>query len=388
MTKLTLGIVAGEPSGDNLAAGMMAAMRAALPDTIQIKFVGVGGPKMIAEGLESLLPMEQLTVNGFVDPLLRLPQLFKIYRRILSEMTDAKVDAFIGIDFNVFNFLLERSLKKRGIKTAHYVSPSVYAWRAGRTKSVARSADLLLCLYPFEPDFYRDTPIQTAYVGHPMADSIAPDAGSLENKAIARASLEIAQDAIVLAVLPGSRGSEVKLMMPHFWAAADHFAKPLANVHIVIPCVRPNLREQVEGFIKSQPLVSGAGVTVYDGDARLALVSADIALVKSGTSTLETLLLNRPMVVSYRLGKYSYHLAKRLIRSPFIALPNILAGRELVPELLQYEGSAENLSVALVEQLRDKDLSQREFSILQNELRQGADQKAATAVLALMGIDL
>lgn len=381
---LTLGLLAGEASGDNLGAGLMQALKDLHGVDGDIRFVGVGGSRMQSQGLELLAPMDALAVNGFREPILRLPQLILLYRRLVKEFTHAGLDGFIGIDFNVFNFLLESALKRRGLKTAHYVSPSVYAWRAGRTKRVAKSADLLLCLYPFEPDFYTGTAVHAEYVGHPLADEIDPQAGANSGRQAARERLGVNANDTVLALLPGSRNSEVRLMLAPFLAAARLFAASHSPAHIVIPCLRPEIRATIEQGVQAYPDLQ---LTLYDGNARQALLAADVALVKSGTSTLEAMLLHRPMVVSYRLGGFSYQLAKRVVRTPFIALPNILAGRALVPELLQYAATGEALAQALTVELRQARESStyiERFEKLHDQLRQGADVKAAIAVLRLL----
>lgn len=381
---LTLGLLAGEASGDNLGAGLMRQIKDQLGPSQPVRFVGIGGPRMLDEGLDSLAPMEMLAVNGFRDPILRLPQLIRLLRQLIREFSTAGVDGFVGIDFNVFNFLLEAALKRRNIKTVHYVSPSVYAWRAGRVKRVAKSADLLLCLYPFEPVFYQATTVQAEYVGHPLGDEIDPTDGEPAGRIAARDALSIAHTDTVLAVLPGSRNSEVSLMLPHFLAAADLFAASHENVCVVIPCLRANIREQVEQALPQYPNLR---VCLDDTNARRALLAADVALVKAGTSTLEAMLLHRPMVVSYRLGGLSYQFAKRVLRTPFVALPNILAGRALVPELLQHAGSGQALAAALTTELasaRENPSYIEPFLQLHRQLRQGADAKAAVAVLRLL----
>jgi lipid-A-disaccharide synthase len=384
---LTIGLLAGEASGDNLGAGLMAQLEQqylASDPAASIRFIGVGGPRMQAAGLQNLASMDELAVNGFREPILRLPQLVRLLRRLIREFTAAEVDAFVGVDFNVFNFLLEGALKKRGIRTVHYVSPSVYAWRSGRTKRVAKCADLLLCLYPFEPDFYTGLPVRAEFIGHPLADEIDPRAGTDEARAAARAGLGVSEAHTVMALLPGSRSSEVALMIEPFLDAADIFSTRHAPVDIVIPCLRPHIRERVERAVAQHPTLE---VTLYDGNARQALVAADVALVKSGTSTLEAMLLHRPMVVSYRLGGLSYQLAKRVVRTPHVALPNILAGDALVPELIQDAATGPALAAALSEQLqrarRDSTVVDT-FLELHERLRQGADTKAAAAVLRLL----
>ena len=384
---LTIGLLAGEASGDNLGAGLMAQLQAQYRESdpaASIRFVGVGGPRMQAAGLQTLASMDELAVNGFREPLLRLPQLLRLLRRLIREFTVAEVDAFVGVDFNVFNFLLEAALKKRAIRTVHYVSPSVYAWRSGRTRRVAKCADLLLCLYPFEPDFYAGLPVHAEFIGHPLADEIDPQAGSDEARAAARQGLGVSATHTVMALLPGSRTSEVSLMIEPFLGAAEIFADQHAPVEVVIPCLRSHIRELVERAVAQHPALA---VTLYDGNARQALVAADVALVKSGTSTLEAMLLHRPMVVSYRLGALSYQLAKRVVRTPHVALPNILAGETLVPELIQNAATGSALASALSEQLestRNDSTVINAFKGLHERLRQGADTKAAAAVLRLL----
>lgn len=375
---MIIGILAGEPSGDRLGAGLMRALRARRRD---VHFVGIGGPLMLAEGLECLVPMERLSVNGFVEPVKRLPELVRILRLLLARFRTEQPLAFIGIDFNVFNFLLERLLKRRGLATAHYVSPSVYAWRRGRVRRIARSTDLLLTLYPFEPAFYADSTVQAVFVGHPLADEIDPEMSGDVAQRAARGRLALVGDGPVVAVLPGSRSAEVKLMAPGFLSACEKIKAQLGPVRFVVPCLRPVIREAMEVLLESHP---GLSVALYDGNARLALTACDAALVKSGTSTLEAMLLHRPMVVSYRLGELTYRVVRRLLRTPYVALPNILAGEALVPELLQHEATpealAENLLAELYRAERDDEYLSR-FEVLHASLRRGANERAAEAVL-------
>ena len=380
---MNIGILAGEPSGDRLGAGLMRALKAqcAASGRDPVRFVGIGGPLMLAEGLECLVPMERLAVNGFVEPIRRLPDLVRILRQLLDRYRREPPDAFIGVDFNVFNFLVERLLKRRGLGTVHYVSPSVYAWRRGRIRRIARSTDLLLTLYPFEPGFYADSPVEAVFVGHPLADEIAPDMAGNAYRQEARETLALPADRPVVAVLPGSRASEVKLMGPGFLDACERIQARLENVRFVVPCLRPAIRQQMEGLSRDHPDLR---LVLYDGNARMALTACDAALVKSGTSTLEAMLLHRPMVVSYRLGELTYQLVSRLLRTPYVALPNILAGEELVPELLQHDATpealAENLLAELERAAADAEYLSR-FEALHRSLRQGADARAAHAVL-------
>lgn len=356
----------------------MRAVRARRPD---VRFVGIGGPLMLQEGLECLVPMERLAVNGFIEPVKRLPELVGILRKLLRTYRQLQPQAFIGVDFNVFNLLIERILKRRGVPTAHYVSPSVYAWRRGRVRRIARSTDLLLTLYPFEPGFYTESTVQAIFVGHPLADEISPEMSDAAHRQQARAELKLPETGTVVAVLPGSRLSEVKLMGPGFLAACERIAGRLDQVIFVVPCLRQVIREAMQELLESHPDLP---VRLVSGNARLALTACDAALIKSGTSTLEAMLLHRPMVVSYRLGELTYQLVRRLLRTPYVALPNILAGRELVPELLQHDATpealAENLLVQLDKASADAEYLSR-FEVLHRSLRQGADDRAAEAVL-------
>lgn len=376
---ITFGILAGEASGDRLGAGLMRGIKARQVD---VEFIGIGGPQMIAEGLESLVPMERLGVNGFVEPIKRLPDLIKILRLLLRTFSARRPSAFIGVDFNVFNFLLEGMLKRRGIPTAHYVSPSVYAWRRGRIRRIARSTDLLLTLYPFEPAFYEHSGIAVQYVGHPLADEISLSAGSERAQRDARKELGVASVGRCIAILPGSRMSEVKLLTARFLAACEIIHERVPGTVFVVPCLRESIEVWLATEIRRHPDLN---IVSYRGNARLALSACDGAIVKSGTSTLEAMLLRRPMVVSYRVGALTYQLVSRLVRTPFIALPNILAGRELVPELLQDAGTpqalAENLLNVLDKAAQEPDYLAA-FAQLHEQLRCGADDRAAEAILA------
>jgi lipid-A-disaccharide synthase len=372
-----VGILAGEASGDNLGRGLMNELRRRHPG---VRFVGIGGPGMEAEGLEPLVSMERLSVNGFVDPLRRRPELLGILRSLLDAYRQTPPDVFVGVDFNVFNLLLETRLRRRGVPTVHYVSPSVYAWRRGRIRRIARAADMLLTLYPFEPDLYARTPVRAVYVGHPLADAIDLDAGGARGRSAARDALALPAEARVIALLPGSRMSEVRLMGPIFLGAAERLLLEAPGTRFVVPCVRPAIRTWLEQARKDHPDLP---LTAYDGNARLGLTACDAALVKSGTSTLEAMLLRRPMVVSYRLGAVTYQVVRRLLRTPYVALPNILAGRPLVPELLQDQATSEALARQVLTELdkaRNDPEYLAEFERLHRLLRCGANARAAEAV--------
>ena len=375
---LKIGILAGEASGDNLGAGLMTELSALHP---HVEFVGVGGPRMVEQGLRALYPMDRLSVNGFVDPVRRLPELLRMLLGLRDELLEEQVSAFVGVDFNVFNLLLERRLKKRGVATAHYVSPSVYAWRKGRAKRISRSADLLLALYPFEAAFYEGMDVDVAYVGHPLAHALGDDASSLAARDAARTELGLHAETVI-ALLPGSRNSEVKLMGPVFFEAARLIAQD-RDVQFVVPCLRPEIAAHVQEM--SAQL---GNVVIHHGNARLPLTACDIGLVKSGTSTLEAMCLVRPFVVSYKLGTVTYQIARHMVRTPFVALPNILAGEALVPELLQDEATPEALAenvLAVLDRTRADDGYLERFRSLRDQLRVGprASAEAARVVLEL-----
>ena len=342
---LTIGVLAGEVSGDLLGASLMDALHKRAEAYGGISFVGVGGEQMCQRGLTSLAELEDLSVQGFIDPLLRLPQLLGLQRRLLRRFVDIKIDAFVGIDFNVFNFMLEKRLKRAGVLTAHYVSPSVYAWRKNRVYTVAASADLLFCLYPFEPKQYLQTSVKAIYVGHPLTNSIAADAGNQAEREAARRDLGLSLEQPVLALLPGSRASELKYMLPTFLEAARQFNQKMAQAaQIVIPCVNDQRLQEVSA---SQSQYPDLWIHPYRGNASRGLQASDVALVKSGTGTLEAALLQRPLVMSYKTGSLNYQLARRLIELDQFALPNILLGRPKVPEFIQDAATPEALAEAL-----------------------------------------
>ena len=379
---MKIGIVAGETSGDILGGRLMAAIRDRAGD---VEFVGVGGEAMLAQGLQALAPLEALAVNGFKDPLLRSPSLFKLLRRLKRRFLAEPVDVVVGVDFNVFNFMLERAVKKRGMPTAHYVSPAVYAWRPGRIKRIAKTADAVLALYPFEPPLYRDRGGRAVFVGHPLADEIAPDAGSVDARRRAREALGLASEGFVVALLPGSRSSEIAYHGAIFLRTAECLRETFADAQFVIPAPTPTVHDGMRRALAELPV---GGVRLVQGQSRTVIAAADLVLVKSGTATLEAMLLRRPMVVTYRLGRLSAWLFRRLKTSPYVALPNILTGRELVPELLQEQAQPERLKDALIEQYRRCQDDPAYFETCAHwheKLRQGGAGKAAEVVLSLTG---
>ena len=379
-----IGIVAGESSGDILGSRLMTAIRARAPNA---RFVGVGGETMLAAGLDSLAPLDALAVNGFKDPLLRLPSLYGLLRRLRQRFVAEPVDAVVGVDFNVFNLLLERAVKKRGIATAHYVSPSVYFWRQGRIKRIAKAADVVLALYPFEPELYRQRGATAVFVGHPLADEIGPDDGSDAARQRARQALGVPAQSVVIALLPGSRRSEIDFMGRLFLDAAVLLDAAFANAVFLIPTPTQAVHDAMQAVLARHPQCKNLAVQLVQGQSRTVIAAANMVLAKSGTATLETMLLRRPMVVSYRLGAVSAWLILRLKKSDFVALPNILAGEALVPELLQQDAEPHRLATALKEQYQRSqtdDAYYRACTHWHNELRRGGADKAAEAVLALI----
>ena len=390
---LRVGIVAGEASGDILGARLMAAIRARQPDA---RFAGVGGEGMLAQRLESLAPLEALSVNGFKDPLLRLPSLLRLLRRLRGRFTGAdergeRADVVVGVDFNVFNLLLERAVKKRGIPTAHYVSPSVYFWRPGRVKRIQRAADVVLTLFPFEPALYAKHGANAVFVGHPLADEIAPDDGDDAARRRARATLDLPPRRRVVALLPGSRHAEIRFLGDVFLQTAallrESFGDPVFLIPTPSAAVDAAVRRLLAQARTAAAPAAGLDVRVVRGGARAVIAAADAVLAKSGTATLETMLLRRPMVVAYRMGALTTWIVRRMKKTDHVALPNILAGRALVPELLQEQAEPGRLAHALVAQFErcqgDGDYL-RACAHWHDQLRRGAAARAADAVLSLV----
>ena len=390
---LRVGIVAGETSGDILGARLMAAIRERRPEAV---FAGVGGEGMVAERLDSLAPLEALSVNGFKDPLLRLPSLVRLLRALRRRFTGEdgrgeRADVVVGVDFNVFNLMLERGVKRRGVPTAHYVSPSVYFWRRGRVKRIKRAADTVLALFPFEPPLYEKHGANAVFVGHPLADEIDPGDGDHAARRRARDELDLPQERPVFALLPGSRRSEIRFLGGVFLEAAALLRDAFADAVFLIPTPSTAVDASVRALLAQTPPLGaapkGLDVRVVRGGARQAIAAADAVLAKSGTATLETMLLRRPMVVAYRLGALTAWVVRRLQKTAHVALPNILAGRPLVPELLQEQAQPERLAHALVEQWQhcqeDGDYL-RACAHWHHQLRQDGAARAAEAVLALV----
>lgn len=370
---LRVALVAGEASGDILGAGLMQALKEKHP---QIEFIGVGGPRMEAEGLVSAFPMERLAVMGLVEVLGRLRELLGRRKRLVRELIAARPDVFIGIDAPDFNLGLELKLRQAGIKTVHYVSPSVWAWRQKRVLKIRQACDLMLTLFPFEARFYLEHRVPVRFVGHPLANTIPLQV----DRAGARAAVGLGEDETVVALLPGSRGGEVARLGELFLDTAARLRALRPGIRFVLPCASAERRAQLEAMLagRSLPLL------LLDGRSHEALAACDAVLIASGTATLEALLHKRPMVVAYKVAPLTYRILKRLVKSPYVSLPNLLAERMLVPELIQDAATPDALAQALAPLLNDGVVQTEGFDVIHRALRQDASQQAADAVLKLV----
>ncbi|RRJ85098.1 lipid-A-disaccharide synthase [Aestuariirhabdus litorea] len=373
---LRVGIAAGEASGDILGAGLIRAIRTRYPNA---RFEGIAGPLMLAEGASSMVPMERLSVMGLVEVLGRIRELLGIRKRLVQAMLDNPPDLFIGIDAPDFTLPVELKLKQAGIPTAHYVSPSVWAWRQKRIHKIARSVDHMLCLLPFEAQFYREHDVPVTFVGHPLADSIAMETDP--QQARQQLGVEVAEGESLLALLPGSRQGEVALLAPLFFQAAQRCAAA-GRFRFVIPCVNEARFQQIEAL--RQHWAPDLDITLVQGHSREVMAAADSILIASGTATLEATLLKKPMVVAYRVSPITYRIASWLVKIPYLSLPNLLAGRELVPELIQDAATPEALADALLVSLQRADELLPEYRRIHELLSRDASNLAAEAVLGLV----
>jgi len=376
MSALRIAVVAGEASGDILGSGLMRAIKTRHPDA---QFIGVGGPLMEAEGMRSYFPMERLSVMGLVEVLGRLKELLARRKLLIQTLIDEKPDVFIGIDAPDFTLNIELKLRQAGIKTVHYVSPSVWAWRQKRVLKIREGCDLMLTLLPFEARFYEEKGVPVRFVGHPLADTIPLDA----DRDAARAELGLG-DGPVVALMPGSRGGEVGRLGALFFDTAERLLAQRPNIRFVLPCASPQRRAQLEVLLQGRDLP----LTLLDGRSHVALAACDAVLIASGTATLEALLYKRPMVVAYRLAPLTYWILKRMVKSPYVSLPNLLAQRLLVPELLQDAATADALAQTLLPLLDNGAEQTAGFDALHRTLRRDASNQAADAVLNLIGASL
>ena len=373
-------LVAGEASGDQLGAGLITALRELFPDA---RFAGIGGPRMATAGMQIWHPAETLSVMGLVEVLAHLPQLLAIRRDVYKRTLRNRPAVFIGIDAPDFNLGLERRLKRASVRTVHYVSPSVWAWREQRAAKLGRSADCVLCLFPMEPAIYARRGVDARFVGHPLADAfaLAPD------QAAARHELGLPPDGPVLALLPGSRLGEIRRLGGDFLDAVARLLQQLPQLHIVAPMANAACRAAFEALPQKSAL--GDALRIIDGKAHQALIAADAVLLASGTAALEAMLAKRAMVVAYRLAPLTFRIVTwlGLMRTNVYSLPNILAGKPIVLELMQDACTPAALSEALLPMLRSRTLPQEilaTFQRLHGELRGDADRRAAAAVAELM----
>jgi len=375
---MRIGLVAGETSGDLLGAGLIKALQQLRPD---IDFEGVAGPEMQAAGCAALEQAEVLAVMGLIEPLREIPRLLRLRRSLVSHWTENPPDVFVGIDAPDFNLGLEKKLRAQGIKTVHYVSPSVWAWRQGRVKTIAKAADTVLCLLPFEKSFYDQQDVSAEFVGHPMADRTpaSPD------KAKARAELGI-DASRVLAVLPGSRQSEVSRVGPIFAETCARLVAADSQLVFVAPMATPRL--QALFFAQLEAAGIAERFILTDRQAELAITAADVALLVFGTASLQTALLGTPMVGAHRVALLTYAIAKglNLVKVPYYSLPNLLTDEPLVPEFMQHEARPDALAAAVRDLLDDagkREHIAKRFGVLRQELARGADERAAEAVMTL-----
>lgn len=381
---MRIGMIAGEASGDTLGEGLIRAIRHLHPDA---SFEGIGGPKMIALGFNSFVPMERLSVMGFVEPLARLPELLRIKKNLEKHFIASPPDVFVGIDSPAFNLRVEQVLHDAKIPTVHYVSPSVWAYDQKRIHKIAKATDLVLALFPFETPFYDQHQVPVRFVGHPLADAIPMNGGGIVEQRIARTSLGVSENGHYLALMPGSRRNEIARLGPVFIETALRVRERNPALQFLIPCAN------IERFAQVTQLLAEAGATqgfhVFDGQSHQAMRAADIVLLASGTATLEAMLLKRPMVVAYSLSPLTHAIASRMLKVPYVSLPNLLAGERLVAEFLQYDVTVENLSAEIERLLNDAqahDSLLAGFRDIHEQIRCDADKQAAKAVLEIAGM--
>lgn len=375
---LRFAIVAGEASGDILGSGLIEEILKRHPDAT---FEGIAGPLMLSKGVKGLAPMERLSVMGLVEVLGRLRELLKLRKKLVKHWIQNPPDLFIGIDAPEFNLGLERSLHKADIKTVHYVSPSVWAWRSGRAKKMKGTIDLMLTLFPFEAKFYQRQQIPVQFVGHPLADQIPFET----DRQGVRAELGISEPAEVIALLPGSRAGEIEKLGTLFLEVAHWCLEKNPNLQFVLPCVNLERKQQVEAILEALPY--SLPVTVLDGCSREAMIASNAVLMASGTAALEGMLLKRPMVVAYKLSPISFFILSRMVKVDHVSLPNLLAEREVVPEFLQHDASIENIGNALLAQLEESDEQVDRLQLFEDQhqtLRKDASVCAAEAILKLL----
>ena len=375
---MRIALCAGETSGDHLGAGLIDALRERYPDA---QFAGIGGDAMRAAGMDTWWDASTLAVMGLSEVLAHLPRLLKLRRAFRERVLAFQPDVFVGIDAPDFTLGVEKWLKQRGVRTVHYVSPSVWAWREGRAAQIGASADRVLCLFPMEPPIYARHGVDAVFVGHPLADAIPlqPD------RRAARLALAVPPDAPVLAVLPGSRLGEIARMLPVFLESATLLQRDIPALQLLVPAANAACRAAIE----ATPGARAAHVRILDGQAQRAMIASDVVLLASGTAALEAMLCKRPMVIGHRISALTHAIVRTLgmLKSAHVSLPNVLAGEALVPELLQGECTAPNLHAALLRWFRDEAAVaalQPRFLSIHDELRRDASSAAAEGIAGLL----
>ncbi|PVZ64901.1 lipid-A-disaccharide synthase [Pelagibaculum spongiae] len=379
---MRIAMVAGEMSGDILGSGLIESLKKRYPDA---EFVGIGGDDMQAQGLKSLYPMERLSVMGLWEVLGRLRELLAMRKQLVQQLLELKPDVFIGIDAPDFNLGLETKLKQAGIKTVHYVSPSVWAWRKKRIFKIAKAVDLMLCLLPFETDIYKQHKIKHCFVGHPLADQLKV----IDDQQPARSKLGLVVDQPVVAIMPGSRGSELKYLARPFIETAQLLAKQKPGIQFAVPLANQKCRRLFEAALQQAGSVEG--LTLFDGQSRDIMAASDVVLMASGTATLEGLLIGRPMVPCYKFSAISHQIFIRIIDLTHFSLPNLLGQKilkkaELLPEMLQSKVEAQPLAEVVNHWLdaKSSDALKQNFADIAKALRCDASEKSAQAVIQLL----
>ena len=378
---LRIALCAGEASGDLLGAGLIDELRKRFPHA---EFAGIGGPKIRAAGLHAWHDAQELAVMGLTEILSHLPRLLRLRKSFRQKVLDWQPDVFIGIDAPDFNLGVEKWLKARGVRTVHYVSPSVWAWRESRAERIGESADRVLCLFPMEPRIYARHGVDAVFVGHPLADEIplSPD------KKAERTRLGVQDNAHVLAVLPGSRLGEIQRMLPVFLDAAALLTQAIPGLQLLIPAANNECRVAIDAELAARTN-DAVNAQVLDGDAQAAMIASDCVLLASGTAALEAMLCKRPMVIGHRISPLTYRIVKTfgLLKSAHVSLPNVLAGEALVPEFLQDDCTPKHLAAAVNHWLDDVDAVNAllpRFAAIHRELKQDASARAADAIAAML----
>lgn len=370
-----LGVLAGEKSGDILAGSVLRELKRR---NESLRVTGIGGEASALHGLDSLFEMDRLAVFGFVEPLRRLPELLSIRGAVRNHMLTERPEVFLGVDSPDFNLTLEQQLRAKGIKTAHLVSPSVWAWRPGRIRKIKRAVDLMLCLLPFEKRFYEQHSVEAVCVGHPLIEEFS----ALPDQATARHYLGLPQGTPILACLPGSRAGEIEHIGPTFTQVIMRLLASDKDVRIVLPAASEARLDQINRLMP----IEDDRFMVIEGQSRLAMVASDAVLCTSGTTTLEAMLIGKPMTIAYKMAWLSWQILSRMVTSPYVGLPNVIAGRAVAPEYLQGDATEENLYQSVLDSFSANGDKQKEtFEELRQTIGDDYAVRSADAIEALMG---